>query len=119
MVSIKDFENTNPNIVGEFLREKIFPEGFGCYSSFEPIKEAEEIKDDDYVDIIVEDCYGGDEKCRAGIGAWKIPAGIVLGEEIKVFCYWDGDGFLEFYIGDVCYYNTDCKKDNRWEKTNF
>ena len=119
MISIKDFENTNPNIVGEFLREKIFPEGFGCYSSFEPIEEAEEIRNSGYIDYIVENCYGGDEKYRAGIHAWRIPAGVVLEEEIIVFCYWDGDGFLEFHIEDFYYYNTDCKKNTTWEKPGF
>ena len=95
---------TAPNAVGELLRAQFFgvssEEGLGCYTHFEWAKDVKPLPNE----VVDED----DEFPMS----WK--RGML--DDIECRWYWDGDGTLEFLFSDgSVLYNTDCKKDYRWE----
>ena len=107
--------NKNPNMAGEFLRNSFFKEEYeivlgkkyrklGCYSTFNVEDDVISLPDEPIDEEYPED------------GIYHVFSKNIVGEEIVMKYYWDGDGQLEFHFqnGSVLV-NDDCKKDYVWE----
>lgn len=106
---------SNPDMVGELLRQEFFKEEYetylgkkyrktGCYSTFNLAEGVEELPDEP-----VDPNYPSD-------GTYHVSKKIVDGRVVIMKYWWDGDGTLEFHFEDgslLC--NNDCKKDHDWE----
>lgn len=106
--------NTDPNIIGEFLRRKFFtPEHLYCCGEFN--NDVEQLPDEPvpWVDFLengdsfmVTDRHDPDDPKMFTVAKWG---------DIKARHYWDGDGHLEFVLPDgTIVLNSDCKKDHGW-----
>ena len=120
-------EIDNANAVGEILREWAFKEPVGCYSCFDLIDGFEElnVNDDLAIEvvnkvIVPEWMFAGisDGRCDTqDIHEYILRAKVFYHKEKNVIVawYWDGDGELYFNADGIEVYNSDCKKDYRWE----
>lgn len=139
-MDINIFGITDPNIVGELLREICFvkqqPEDYGCYSTFDLTVDFQLAPDD--VRKEVYDIFWPKRMTLADFdGTFDLPDGetpeSVLARQqeeldsydiwvdnhgITTAWFWDGDGTLLFRVkntfGELTVINTDCKSPNKW-----
>ena len=112
---------SDPNVLGETLRDLTFVGGYGCYESFDVRADAVELPHEEAEQFFwpgngEDDNWWGDVATDQHFGYRYEHQGLT----IECFWYWDGDGDLAFRVskdGRVlrAIENTDCKKGYRWE----
>ena len=113
-----DPATADPITLGEFLREATFVDGYGCYTSFEVVKDAVRLPLKSAVQILAP----GDPEYRDELFAHLQPEAYWFNRDgymVAVAWVWDGDGTLVFEVwqkGDLIrrISNHDCKKYDRW-----
>jgi hypothetical protein len=105
---------TDPNLLGEALRDEFFVQEekqtkfgkyrqLGCYDTFE-------IKDDvtPLPDELLDNDYPED-------GYYHVFSKLIENQEVIMKYFWDGDGELEFFFEGGFIWNDDCKKTHGWQ----
>lgn len=105
-----DLNNINEhtvNFAGELLRDKFFGEGTrGFYENFELSDKAEKTVS----------FFGPFERY---IGKENVFSAQLKDEKVYASGFWDGDGTLAFFIGDLVIYNDDIKKTYTWKYSSY
>jgi len=109
VVTIIDTEETDHDIVGEYLREKFFgvEKGLGCYRNFDfaPQVDSHLLQENNCPEHLL-------EVLEEGVGVVR---GFDQDTQITCYYYWSGDGYLEFELDNgTRLYNCDCKKTYGW-----
>jgi len=98
---------SDPNVIGEHLRDEFFDGERGCYYTFDLKNDVTELPNE-LVD-------SEDDSLEYNVSQKNIN-----NENIVMKYYWDGDGCLEFHWSDgTVLINTDCKKDHGWRFTDI
>lgn len=101
-----DTDTDSACMIGEFLRKKFWPEGYGCYTNFEFGPEVKLLEP--RVETLEDNFWGEGE-------TYKVTWTRAEWQGITCEYYWDGDGFLKFIFPDgSSISNSDCKKDSYW-----